>query len=72
MYQLTLTIARVLEVMVDSEVKGLNRVNLHEPLCEYGMHTPERLGLSLKIILAAFGVWCTHPMACRLPATMGL
>ena len=34
-YQLTLTVSRVLDAMVDSEVKGLNRVNLHEPLLSY-------------------------------------
>ncbi|KAG0044575.1 hypothetical protein BGZ83_010190 [Gryganskiella cystojenkinii] len=34
-YQLTLTIARVLDAMVDCEVKGLDRVNLHEPLLLY-------------------------------------
>jgi hypothetical protein len=31
-YQLTLAVSRVLDAMVDCEVKGLNRVNLHEPL----------------------------------------
>ena len=34
-YQLTLTVSRVLDAMVDSEVKGLDRVNLHEPLLSY-------------------------------------
>ncbi|KAG0042929.1 hypothetical protein BGZ83_012019, partial [Gryganskiella cystojenkinii] len=34
-YQLTLTIAHVLDAMVDCEIKGLDRVNLHEPLLSY-------------------------------------
>jgi hypothetical protein len=34
-YQLTLTVSRVLDAMVDCEVRGLNRVNLHEPLLSY-------------------------------------
>jgi hypothetical protein len=34
-YQLTLTVSRVLDAMVDCEVKGLDRVNLHEPLLSY-------------------------------------
>ncbi|KAF9207114.1 hypothetical protein BGZ49_001162 [Haplosporangium sp. Z 27] len=34
-YQLTLAISRVLDSMVDSQVKGLSREQLHEPLLEY-------------------------------------
>ncbi|GJJ68678.1 hypothetical protein EMPS_01024 [Entomortierella parvispora] len=34
-YQLTLTVSRVLDAMVDSEIEGLDRVNLHEPLLAY-------------------------------------
>ncbi|KAF9357994.1 hypothetical protein BGX26_002680 [Mortierella sp. AD094] len=34
-YQLVLTISHVLDSMVDSQVKGLSRETLHEPLSEY-------------------------------------
>ncbi|KAF8983543.1 hypothetical protein BGZ46_010051 [Entomortierella lignicola] len=34
-YQLTLAISRVLDSMVDSQVNGLSREQLHEPLLEY-------------------------------------
>ncbi|KAF9348407.1 hypothetical protein BGX26_000178 [Mortierella sp. AD094] len=35
MYRLALTVSRVLDSMVDSQVKGLKREHLHEPLSEY-------------------------------------
>lgn len=34
-YRLTLTVSRVLDAMVDSEIQGLDRVDLHEPLRLY-------------------------------------
>ncbi|KAF9991687.1 hypothetical protein BGZ80_008960, partial [Entomortierella chlamydospora] len=34
-YQLALTISQVLDSMVDSQVKGLSREQLHEPLSDY-------------------------------------
>ncbi|KAG0043664.1 hypothetical protein BGZ83_011144, partial [Gryganskiella cystojenkinii] len=34
-YKFTLAVSRVLDAMVDCEVKGLNRVNLHGPLLSY-------------------------------------
>ncbi|KAG0042174.1 hypothetical protein BGZ83_000822, partial [Gryganskiella cystojenkinii] len=34
-YPLTMTVSRILDAMVDIEVKGLDRVNLHEPLKSY-------------------------------------
>ena len=33
MYQLTVSVARVLDAMADTNVEGLNREELHEPLC---------------------------------------
>ncbi|KAK3805037.1 MAG: hypothetical protein J3Q66DRAFT_393564 [Benniella sp.] len=35
MYQLTMAVSRVLDAMADSNVKGLNREKLHEPLSLY-------------------------------------
>ncbi|KAF9402550.1 hypothetical protein BGX21_009705, partial [Mortierella sp. AD011] len=34
-YQLSLTVSRVLDSMVDSQVKGIKRKQLHEPLSQY-------------------------------------
>ena len=35
MYQLTMAVSRVLDAMADTNVKGLDRVKLHEPLSSY-------------------------------------
>ncbi|KAK3806991.1 MAG: hypothetical protein J3Q66DRAFT_418720 [Benniella sp.] len=35
MYQLTVSVSRVLDAMADTKVEGLNREDLHEPLCVY-------------------------------------
>ncbi|KAK3807003.1 MAG: hypothetical protein J3Q66DRAFT_418816 [Benniella sp.] len=35
MYQLTVSVSRVLDAMADANVEGLNREELHEPLCVY-------------------------------------
>ena len=35
MYQLTVSVSRVLDAMADTNVEGLNREKLHEPLCVY-------------------------------------
>jgi len=35
MFQLTVSVSRVLDAMADTKVEGLNREELHEPLCVY-------------------------------------
>jgi len=34
-YELTITVSRVLDAMADSNIQGLDRVKLHEPLLSY-------------------------------------